>query len=33
MESENNVKLSQNQGYIGDLIKELDYLKLQNGDA
>jgi len=33
MESENNHKLSQNMGYIQELIKELDLLKLQNADA
>jgi hypothetical protein len=33
MENENQMKLNQNMGYIADLIKELELLKLQNGDA
>lgn len=33
MDSENNLKLTQNQGHITELIRELDILKLQNGEA
>jgi hypothetical protein len=33
MDGDNQLKLGQNQGLIGDLIKELDMLKVQNSDA
>jgi hypothetical protein len=33
MDGDNQVKVSQNQGHIQELIKELDMLKLQNLDA